>query len=113
MDKKHKIEKILITAVIWCLVLLCIIPFIWMVSASFKREADIFAVPFKLIPDYLNLDNFKEVWFGKYSYSRMFLNSAKVTALSVIFAVFTSILAGYASPLCLYSSPSISSWDWN
>ncbi|SEU08272.1 hypothetical protein [Enterocloster clostridioformis] len=34
-------------------------------------------------------------WFGKYSYSLMFLNSAKVTLLSVVFAVTTSILAGY------------------
>lgn len=95
MKNNKRITKIICSLCLWSLVLLCIVPFIWMVSASFKREADIFAVPFRLIPDYLNLQNFKEVWFGKYSYSLMFLNSAKVTLLSVGFAVTTSILAGY------------------
>ena len=95
MKNNKRIAKIICSLCLWSLVLLCIVPFIWMVSASFKREADIFAVPFRLIPDYLNLQNFKEVWFGKYSYSLMFLNSAKVTLLSVVFAVTTSILAGY------------------
>ena len=95
MKNNKRIAKIICSLCLWSLVLLCIVPFIWMVSASFKREADIFAVPFRLIPDYLNLQNFKEVWFGKYSYSLMFLNSAKVTLLSVGFAVTTSILAGY------------------
>lgn len=95
MKKNHKIGKIIGTVCIWGIVILCIIPIVWMISASFKREADVFAVPFRLIPDYLNLDNFKEVWFGKYNYALMFLNSIKVTALSVVFAVVTSILAGY------------------
>ena len=81
MKNNKRIAKIICSLCLWSLVLLCIVPFIWMVSASFKREADIFAVP--------------EVWFGKYSYSLMFLNSAKVTLLSVGFAVTTSILAGY------------------
>ena len=84
MKNNKRIAKIICSLCLWSLVLLCIVPFIWMVSASFKREADIFAVPFRLIPDYLNLQNFKEVWFGKYSYSLMFLNSAKVTLLSCV-----------------------------
>ena len=95
MNKNHKTAKIICTACLWFMVIVCTVPFIWMISASFKREADVFAVPFRLIPDYLNLRNYREVWFGKYSYSLMFLNSAKVTLLSVVFAVTTSILAGY------------------
>ena len=63
MKNNKRIAKIICSLCLWSLVLLCIVPFIWMVSASFKREADIFAVPFRLIPDYLNLQNFKEVWF--------------------------------------------------
>ena len=95
MNKNHKTAKNICTACLWFMVIVCTVPFIWMISASFKREADVFAVPFRLIPDYLNLQNYREVWFGKYSYSLMFLNSAKVTLLSVVFAVTTSILAGY------------------
>ncbi|HIT90446.1 MAG TPA: carbohydrate ABC transporter permease [Candidatus Merdenecus merdavium] len=95
MKMKHKKGKILGTVFVWLIALLCIMPFIWMISASFKREADVFAIPFQLIPEYINLNNFKEVWFGKYNYPLMFLNSIKVTLLSVVFAIITSLLAGY------------------
>ena len=54
MNKNHKTAKIICTACLWFMVIVCTVPFIWMISASFKREADVFAVPFRLIPDYLN-----------------------------------------------------------
>ena len=59
------------------------------------KRSGYFATPFRLIPNYLNFDNFKEVLFGKYNYLLMILNSVKVTAFSVILAITTSILAGY------------------
>lgn len=95
MKQKKNVSKIIATITVWIFVLLCIIPFIWMISASFKREADVFALPFQLIPDYLNLDNFKEVWFGKYNYPLMYWNSIKVTVISVTFCILTSCVAGY------------------
>ena len=95
MKQKKNASKIIATIIVWLFVLLCIIPFIWMISASFKREADVFALPFQLIPDYLNLDNFKEVWFGKYNYPLMYWNSIKVTVISVVFCILTSCVAGY------------------
>lgn len=95
MKQKKNVSKIIATITVWIFVLLCIIPFIWMISASFKREADVFALPFQLIPDYLNLDNFKEVWFGKYNYPLMYWNSIKVTVISVAFCILTSCVAGY------------------
>mgnify|MGYP002581523226 CR=1 FL=1 len=61
MNNNSRTGKIIGTICIWIVVILCIVPFIWMVSASFKREADIFATPFRLIPNYLNFDNFKEI----------------------------------------------------
>lgn len=95
MKQNRNTSKIIATIVVWVFVLLCIMPFIWMVSASFKREGDVFAMPFQLIPDYLNLDNFKEVWFGKYNYPLMYWNSIKVTGISVVFCIMTSCVAGY------------------
>lgn len=95
MKQKRNVSKIIATIVVWAFVLLCIMPFIWMVSASLKREADVFVIPFQLIPEYLNLDNFKEVWFGKYNYPLMYWNSVKVTVISVVFCIITSCVAGY------------------
>lgn len=41
MKNNKRIAKIICSLCLWSLVLLCIVPFIWMVSASFKREADV------------------------------------------------------------------------
>ena len=95
MKQNKKTGKIIGTILIWLFVLLCIFPFIWMVSASFKKEPDVFAFPFQLIPDYLNFDNYKEVWSGKYNYPLMYWNSIKVTGISVIACILTSCVAGY------------------
>lgn len=95
MEQKKTVSRIIATVFIWIFVILCIVPFIWMVSASFKREADVFAIPFQLIPDYANLDNYIEVLSGKYNYLLMYWNSIKVTALSVILSLLTTCLAGY------------------
>lgn len=76
-------------------VILCIVPFIWMLSASVKSEAEVFAIPFQLIPDELRLDNYTEVLSGKYDYLLMYWNSIKVTLMSVVLSLLTTCLAGY------------------
>ncbi|MEG0897894.1 MAG: carbohydrate ABC transporter permease, partial [Ruthenibacterium sp.] len=73
-----------------------IYPFAWMVSASFKRPADIFEFPIKWIPDYLYLDNYQYIFTNKtYDFLGMYGNSIKVTVISVAGALLVSILAAY------------------
>ncbi len=90
-----KVATICRTAVLWLCALTAIFPFIWMVGASLKKETDVFEVPFKLFPDYLYLDNFKEVWFGNYDYPRMFFNSVIVVVLGVGVSLLLCCIAGY------------------
>ena len=95
MNNNSRTGKIIGTICIWIVVIYALFHLYGWYQPAFKREADIFATPFRLIPNYLNFDNFKEVLFGKYNYLLMILNSVKVTAFSVILAITTSILAGY------------------
>ena len=99
---KELITKIIITIIIGCFAITMIIPFLWMISASFKVSADVLKIPIKWIPNYLYLDNYKFVWnIGNiaprdYHFALAYFNSIKVTSINVIFSVMTSCLAGYA-----------------
>ncbi|MEG1407906.1 MAG: carbohydrate ABC transporter permease, partial [Ruthenibacterium sp.] len=101
-SKKKKIylrkttSKLMMTLVMGFAALGIIYPFAWMVSASFKRPADIFEFPIKWIPDYLYLDNYQYIFTNKtYDFLGMYGNSIKVTVISVAGALLVSILAAY------------------
>ena len=74
-----------------------LLPFIWMLSTSFKVEADVFNYPIEWIPKNWNgIENFKEVWSGDYPFALYYWNSIKVTFLTTITSVLASAAAAYA-----------------
>lgn len=100
--RKELIIKIIVNILIGCFALTMVVPFLWMISASFKINADVLKIPIKWIPDYFYIDNYKFVWnIGKgaprdYHFALAYFNSIKITVINVFFSVFTSCLAGYA-----------------
>ncbi len=70
-------------------------PIAWMISSSFKPDADIFEFPIRWIPSKLYPRNYANVW-ERLHYSRLLLNTAFVTASATILQLLTSTLAGYA-----------------
>lgn len=73
-----------------------VVPLIWMISTACKVEADVFAFPIQWIPRRWNIvENFKEVWGGKYNFGLYYWNSIKVTILATIAQVFVSSLGAY------------------
>lgn len=94
--------KIIFTLLVGILAITMIVPFVWMLSASFKISADVLKLPTDWIPNYLYLDNFKIVWnIGDaaprdYHFALSFYNSLKVSTINMVFGVLTSSLAGYA-----------------
>ena len=70
MIKKDNLLKILTYLFLSAGAILMILPFLWMVSTSFKDMSEVFVYPIKWIPDTFNLDNYKEVFnymdFGRY-----------------------------------------------
>jgi len=77
--------------------LLCavwIYPFLWLVSASLKKPAEIFAKGLNLIPDSPIWENYVRAW-SEVGFSSYFLNSVLITLGTVALVIFRSALAGY------------------
>jgi multiple sugar transport system permease protein len=70
-------------------------PILWMISSSFKPDADIFEFPVRWLPSRPYAQNYVNVW-TRLHYSRLLLNTAFVTAAATILQLITSTLAGYA-----------------
>lgn len=97
------VVKILVVAFLILFTIYMLLPFIWMISASFKTEKDVMSVPIKWIPETFNLDNFKRVLnlgiyqdTTNYHFIRAYGNSIKVSVISTACSVLSASLAGYA-----------------
>ncbi len=80
---------------------LWIYPFLWMVSAALKTQAEIFG-GLGLIPHSLQWSNFSRAWTQAHI-GRYFVNTVVITVASVAIVVVTTALIGYV--LGRYSFP--------
>lgn len=93
--------KIFMTVLLTVAALMMVVPFIWMVSASFKYERDVMTIPIQWIPENPTWDNYKDVLHidtnGKdYHFLLAYWNSIKVTVSATLVSVITAMMAGYA-----------------
>lgn len=97
-----KVIQIVMVLLIILMVVIMIVPFLWMLSASFKTEQDVMAIPIKWIPEYFYVDNYKRVLSigtkssTDYHFLLAYYNSIKVAVISTIVAVISAVTAGYA-----------------
>ncbi|RJX38790.1 carbohydrate ABC transporter permease [Paenibacillus pinisoli] len=75
--------------------ILMVVPFLWMISTSFKTPAEVFQYPIKWIPADLRWDHHIKVWTGDNSFVHYYLNSLKVSIISTAGATFLSAFAAY------------------
>lgn len=73
-----------------------ILPFLWMISAAFKPEVDIFSFPIKWIPENPTLDNVKAIFSQKYNFALYYFNSFKIATIVTVIQLFTCSFAAYA-----------------
>jgi multiple sugar transport system permease protein len=88
--------KLLGSAVIWGGGLLCVFPFLWMLSASFKGENDVYAFPIEWIPRNPVFMGYQRLFSGQFSFLTFYSNSIFVAAMALIGTFFSCTLAGYA-----------------
>jgi len=88
--------KVAITVLFLIIGLLMVLPFLWMLSASFKNAAEIFRYPVQWIPAKWDLYNYRKVWLEGVPFSVFYWNSIKITFLQVAGTLVTSSLAGFA-----------------
>ena len=92
---RGRILQMLGNAILLVGVFLTIMPFIYMVSASFKPGSELYSIPVRVLPDDLYLGNY-ELLFGETSFLRWFANSVVVALARTLIAITLSLMAGYA-----------------
>ncbi|MEK4249421.1 carbohydrate ABC transporter permease [Paenibacillus sp. FSL W7-1287] len=95
--KTIKWPKVFATLLFAIIGLLFITPFLWMISSSFKTEADVLKFPIEWFPSTWNaVENYSEVWAGTKSFGLYYWNSIKIAVLTTIGSAGFSCLAAYA-----------------
>lgn len=74
--------------------IVCVFPFLWMLSTSLKTAPQVFVYPIKWIPEPIVWRNYIDAWQAA-NFSRFYFNSAYISALSIIGAVISCSLAAY------------------
>lgn len=99
INRKHRKQvliKSIFTVVMFAAGIIMLLPFIWMLSTSFKVQGDVYKFPIEWVPRTWNFNNYKEVWLNQdppfYVY---YMNSIKITAICVMGELLTSSLAAY------------------
>ncbi len=86
--------RILRYTIIILFALIAAVPFLWLLSSSFKGAEEIFSFPPSFIPGSFNFENYSGVWnnisFGLYT-----INSLIVVSATVILNLLLSSLAGF------------------
>jgi multiple sugar transport system permease protein len=97
MKKKERIIKAAVTLAMALIGVYFLYPLFWMLSASFKLPSAVFEYPIRWIPSPLRIKNYAEVWLNPGApYYVFYLNSLKVTALSVLGVLAVCSMAAYA-----------------
>lgn len=76
-------------------VLFIMVPIFWMISTSFKTNAEVFKMPPSIIPLEPVLDSYRELFVPENKYFLYFRNSMIVSVVTTTFTVMLAIFAGY------------------
>ena len=93
--KKLKISTVLIFLFCCIVAFTMLVPFVWMVSASFKLNSEIFSYPVKWIPEVFRTLNYEKVW-QSIPFLQYFLNTLKLAVIITLLQLFTCSLAAFA-----------------
>lgn len=98
MKAKKRITKTVYHLFVILFGMLMIYPVLWMISGSFKDNAEILRGSLGLIPENLKLTNYSTGWsgFGGISFTTFFKNSIIITVIATLGTVISSALVAYA-----------------
>jgi multiple sugar transport system permease protein/arabinosaccharide transport system permease protein len=92
---RRSILTLITNGILLTFVFLVAMPFIYMISASFKPQYEIFTFPIKVLPENLIYNNY-ETLFRETLYLRWFVNTLFVALTRTFLSLFLCMLAGYA-----------------
>ena len=89
MKAQHIVSRVLIYALLIIVAALMLIPFLWMLSASFKLNKDVFTFPIEWIPSNPRPQNYVDIW-TKIPLLTFIKNTAFLTIVVTICLLYTS-----------------------
>ncbi|PNR98775.1 sugar ABC transporter permease [Petrotoga mexicana DSM 14811] len=92
--KVSPIEQVAVHGLLIIWLLISVIPFVWMVSTSFKGPGEIYIFPPRWIPKNPTLNNYIDL-FQEMNFGRPFLNSVIVSLSTTFLSVLVATMAGY------------------
>jgi multiple sugar transport system permease protein len=92
--KVSSIEQVAVHGLLIIWLLISVIPFIWMLSTSFKGPGEIFIFPPRWIPRNPTFNNYIDL-FQNMNFGRPFLNSVIVSLSTTFLSVLVATMAGY------------------
>lgn len=93
--KNFSIGRLIIYVFLIALSITTLIPFFWMLSSSLKYDVEVFAYPFKWIPNPPRWSNFVEVW-TRVPFAKFYLNTIKLAVVITILQMITSSMAAFS-----------------
>ncbi|MBT2288429.1 carbohydrate ABC transporter permease [Paenibacillus albidus] len=91
-----RLSRVIVTLLMGIAGILFIMPFLWMLSASFKPELEVMTYPIRWIPTKWNIvENYSQVWGGAVPFTLYYWNSIKVTLMSTALSLTISAMAAY------------------
>lgn len=93
-DRGVRIIYFLNLAILIIIALLCVIPVIWLVLASFKSVKEIYQVPPTFLPKNFDITKLGRVW-NKMNFIKYYKNSFLLCVGDVLFDIVVSGLAGF------------------
>lgn len=94
---RETLIKLLKTAIFMVIGVAFLLPLFWMISASLKTPAEIFAREFRWFPETPRWDNYASVWNNEnVSMARGYLNSIFICVMAITVSLALASLAAYA-----------------
>ncbi|HIY57612.1 MAG TPA: carbohydrate ABC transporter permease [Candidatus Tetragenococcus pullicola] len=91
----QKVINIIAYLLLAVLALVTLFPFVYMILAGLMTYTEVTSIPPTIIPEKLQWANYTAV-FAKAPFLRYFFNTVFVSAMTTLFTVVTSVLAGFA-----------------
>ncbi|MCI2048103.1 MAG: carbohydrate ABC transporter permease [Lachnospiraceae bacterium] len=95
-QKRNRLVSDIVLFIVLCLVaVIMVVPFVWMVSASFKNNNEIFLYPIRWIPNPVRLNNYINVW-TQIPLLKYFSNTLIYSVIVTVGQIITCSMAAYA-----------------
>ncbi len=95
MFQRERIKKAILFVFMLLVGIIMIIPLVWMISTSFKNEADVFNTPIEWIPNPVTLYNYERV-LTDFPFVTWIFNTVWSTSWIVLVILLFGSLSGYA-----------------